>query len=164
MRDPKIFGRVVWLAVAGMMLCACASNQAGTEMNTHEESVETSQRACFKPGQVTGFTTLDRTNLIVYAPTKSSAYHVRISPPARELGFANRIAFDTGETRICGYAGEGVVFDSGGMARRYFVTDVYQLDVAAVQNLIVEFSGEIDIEPQNTLDVEIERDIEPEDE
>jgi len=160
MCDPRMVMRAAWLGVAVLMLAACAGKQMETNSDDNEASGQSGQRACFRPGQVSGFKTLDRTNLIVYAPSKSSAYHVRISPPARELRYANTIAFDSGETRICGYAGEGVFFESGGMARKYFVTDVYQLDAEAAQNLITELSGEVEIEPQNTLEAEIERDIE----
>jgi len=160
MRVSRFFVRDIWLAAGSMVLYACASSQPDTAADENTAMAESGERACFSTGQVTGFRTLDRTNLIVYAPTKSSAYHVRISPPARELRYANTIAFDSRGARICGHAGEGVVFESGGMARKYFVTDVYQLDTGAVQNLISAFSGEVNIEPQNALEVEIERDIE----
>ena len=164
MSQPRNFLHAVWLFAGGILLCACAGNQTEAEKNNIATDSESGQRACFQRAQVTGFKTLDRTNLIVYAPTKSSAYHVRISPPASELRFANAIAFDSGGTRICGHPGEGVIFNSGSVARKYFVTDVYRLDTEAVQNLIAEFSGEVNVEPQNTLEVEIERDIEPADE
>jgi hypothetical protein len=158
MRHLWIIVRGICFAVSGVMLCACSSNQ--TEVDAGEEDTPFGKQACFQASQVSGFRTLDRTNLIVYAPTRSSAYHVRISPPARELKFANTIAFDVRGTRICGHAGEGVVFESGGMVRKYFVTDVFQLDVEAAQNLIDQFSGDLTIESQNSLEAEIERDIE----
>jgi hypothetical protein len=164
MSERRNFLRGVWLLAGGILLCACAGNQAEAEKKNIATDAESGQRACFQRGQVSGFKTLDRTNLIVYAPTKSSAYHVRISPPASELRFANAIAFDSGGSRICGHPGEGVIFDSGSVARKYFVTDVYRLDTEAVQNLIVEFGGDVNVEPRNTLEAEIERDIEQADE
>jgi len=156
MRHLWIIVRGICFAVSGGMLCACS----GIPADAGEEDTAFGKQACFQVSQVSGFKTLDRTNLIVYAPTRSSAYHVRISPPARELKFANTIAFDARGSRICGHAGEGVVFESGGMARKYFVTDVYQLDVEAAQNLVLQFSDELIIESQNRLEAEIERDIE----
>jgi hypothetical protein len=140
------------------MLCACAGNP--TQTDADELAFASGSQACFRPSQVTGFRALDRTNLIVYAPTKSSAYHVRIRPPARQLMFANAIAFDARGSRICGHAGEGIAFESSDMPRKYFVTDVYQLDAEAAQNLIDQFGEELTIEPQNTSGAEIERDIE----
>jgi hypothetical protein len=160
MGQPRLFARLICLAASGAMLCACASNRTVSETDEDEARVPSDKQACFRPGQVSGFRSLDRSNLIVYASTRSRAYHVRITPAARELDFANTIAFDTSATRICGYAGEAVLFESGGMARKYFVTEVYALDTEATQNLILQFSEDLTIEPQNTSGAVIERDIE----
>jgi hypothetical protein len=156
---PRIVGGVESF-LSTLLLCACASQQPPTDSDSDEAVEAIDQRACFQASQVTGFKTLDQSNLIVYAPSRTSAYHVRIRPPARELKFANVIAFDTGGTRICGRVGEGVLFESGGMGRKYFVTDVYRLDEEARQNLISSFSEVINVEPQEERELEIERDIE----
>jgi hypothetical protein len=158
MRYSTLFRCWVCIGAIGALLGGCAGEQ--TVADAEEAPLAFGREGCFRPGQVSGFQTLDRQNLIVYAPTRSSAYHVRINPAARELTFADKIAFDTSTTRICGHAGEAVFFDSDSMARRYFVTDVYELDAEEVQILIDQYRQEETIEPQNNTDAEIERDIE----
>ena len=155
---PRIVGGVESF-LSGLLLCACASQPTPTDSGRNEAAAAIDPRACFQASQVTGFQTLDQSNLIVYAPSRTSAYHVRIRPPARELKFANVIAFDTHGTRICGRVGEGVLIESGGLGRKYFVTDVYRLDEAAKQNLISSFSEGLNVELQAERELEIERDI-----
>lgn len=149
--------RAASFAISFAVSSGCASRQS--ENDAQEATFASGQAACFQAGQVTGFRALDRSNLIVYAPTRSSAYHVRIQPPARELNFTSRIAFDTRSRRICGHAGESVIFDSGAMARTYFVTDVYRLDAEGAQSLIDEFAAEVTVDADNTSGAEIDRDI-----
>jgi hypothetical protein len=144
-------------AISFAVSSGCASRQP--ENDTEEVTVASGQAACFQTRQVTGFRALDRSNLIVYAPTRSTAYHVRIQPSARELSFTNRIAFDSRSNRICGHAGESVIFDSDAMARKYFVTDVYRLDAEGAQNLIDQFTAEVAVEAENSAGAEIDRDI-----
>lgn len=148
-------------AISFAVLFGCASNSP--ENDEDAAALVSGQEGCFQAGQVTGFRPLDRSNLIVYAPTKSRAYHVQIRPPARELTFANRIAFDAQGTRICGRAGESVIFDSDSMARKYFVTAVYGLDAEGAQNLIDEYSEDLIIDSQDGPGAEIDRDIEDDD-
>ena len=145
------------LAISFVGTCGCAGNSV--EPDAPEAEIVSGQAACFRIDQVTGFRALDRSNLIVYAPTRSSAYHVQIRPPAREINFADRIAFDTRTTRICGYAGESVIFDSGGMGRHYFVTSVRRVDAEDIRSLADQFSGDIEVEPSDDSGAEIERDI-----
>jgi hypothetical protein len=145
-------------AISFAVFCGCASNRADTDKDA--APLASGQEACFQATQVTGFRPLDRSNLIVYAPTKSRAYHVRIRPPARELSFTSRIAFDGQGTRICGHAGDGVIFDTDSMARKYFVTAVYRLDAEGAQSLIDEYSEELIIDSPDDPGAEIDRDIE----
>lgn len=158
-RSTRLCG-IAGAVATSLLLCACASGP--TDDEPEEVALEFEKKGCFRPGQVTGFEPLDRQNMIVYAPTKSSAYHVRINRAARELTSTNTIAFDSAGSMVCGYPGEGVLLGSGGMARRYFVTDVYELNAEGVQMLIEQFSVQDIIEPQNNSGAEIERDIEPE--
>jgi hypothetical protein len=78
---------------------------------------------------------LDRSNLIVYAPTKNNAYHVRISPPSTELRDANALSFGANETRICGYAGDRVLIE-GSRDRSYAVIDVARLSPEGLAALL----------------------------
>ena len=120
------------------------------------------RQGCFYTREASNFDVLDKSNLIVYAPTKSRAYHVRIAPPSHELRHANRIAFEGRSGRICGYAGESVSFGGGIGARRYSVANVWRLNEAALEQLKDAYQagdGEMTPEPRPTEGAEVERDL-----
>ena len=95
---------------------------------------------CFLRRTLQDFEVLDDRNLIVFAPGKSEAYHVQISPPATELRFATLLAFESRSSRVCGYAGDGLMLgDSGPGVRRFSITGVYRLDAMALEGLTARF-------------------------
>jgi hypothetical protein len=144
-------------------LTGCATrDEAAVETAAEDERV-TGTPACFYRRQVSDFRALDRANLIVYAPTKSNAYHVRISPPTTSLKWADTIAFQSRSGRICGYAGERLLLDGAGAARGFSVAGVYRLDETTHDELLVQYGlgkGATGLEPAETAGAEIERDIE----
>ena len=114
---------------------------------------------CFQARQVSDFRPLDRSSLIVYAPSRNNAYHVRISPPSIELRSANAIGFVSRSNRICGYAGDSLRIDRNDRFR-YSVVSVRRLDDVALEALLGAGGGdEADTGPQDTAGAEIERDI-----
>ncbi|MEQ1800493.1 MAG: DUF6491 family protein [Gammaproteobacteria bacterium] len=90
---------------------------------------------CFYAREVQDFTALDRSNLIVYAPNDSNAYHVRISPPSNDLRFADSLAFLPPAGRICGYAGERLVVGLPASGQRFAIIDVSRLSRASLDML-----------------------------
>jgi hypothetical protein len=122
----------------------------------------TSKHGCFYIRDASDFDVLDNSNFIVYAPTKSRAFHVRVAPPSNELKFANGLAFAAQGERICGYAGESVAFGRGGGARRYSITSVWQLDTAALENLLDTYnagSKKNMPKPNESEGADVERDL-----
>lgn len=118
------------------------------------------RHGCFYSREASNFDALDNRNLIVYAPTKSRAYHVQIAPPSNELRFVEGIAFDGRDGRVCGYAGETVSFGGRGAGRRYSITNVWRLDEAQLAQLKDQYrspDGDQQIEPKETEGAEIER-------
>lgn len=155
------------LALLAMLLASGCTTGGSREASQREASREPAGKsACFYRRQVSDFRVLDRTNLIVYAPSKSNAYQVRISPPSTELKFANAIAFSSRSNRICGYAGDRIILGSGSSPREYSVSGVYRLDEVGLQRLLEQHGigkpGQ-PLEPEETEGAEIERDIDPED-
>ena len=121
---------------ASVSVIGCTAGQNAKPQS--EASAEASDRSgCFYWRQVTDFDPLDRSNLIVYAPGKSSAYRVSISPPSRALPSANYIAFSSRSNRICGYAGDKLLVGSGAELG-FSVTQVYPLSKTALQALLGE--------------------------
>lgn len=151
--------------IAGMALAGCATEGARKEEQPQVAREPTGRQGCFYIRQVNDFRALDRSNLIVYAPTRSTAYHVRISPPSTELKFANALAFQSRSNRICGYAGDRIVFRGTGAGNQVSVTNVYRLDEVGLQRLLAAYGlaeGAEVLEPEEGEAAEIERDIEPE--
>ena len=152
--------RVFFRAAVMLMIGGCAT-QDGAEA-TADKADETilGTAACFYQRQVSDFRALDRSNLIVYAPTKSNAYQVIISPPSMSLRSADAIAFKSRSSRVCGYAGERVLLDGRGSGREFSIVSVYRLDEMAHDALLAQYGiGKPDMEPEETTGAEIERDI-----
>lgn len=149
--------RTAILSAAALMLAACATTPESETTAARAEPLGT--QACFYQRNVTGFRYLDRSNLIVYAPGRSNAYRVTISPPSFELRSADAIAFASRGGRICGYAGESLLIDRG-TDRRYAVIDVRQIDAAALDALLGP--DEEKLSPEPAEGAEIEREVEPE--
>jgi hypothetical protein len=127
---------VLALAVAACTPAMRAGEGARARPPPIPPPAETGSDGCFFVRDVQDFRALDQSNLIVYAPTKAQPYHVRINPPAPELRSADRIAFTSRNSRICGYAGDALIIDSAGSPRRNSVLAVSRLDAAGLQRLL----------------------------
>ncbi len=144
------------------MIAADDPTNEGTNEGMDEVLGGESKQGCFYTRDASSFDVLDRSNFVVYAPTKSRAFHVRIAPPSSELRSANGLAFEGRSNRICGYAGETVVFGGSGMGRRYSITDVRRLDAAALEHLLDTYpsgSSKKAPEPKDSEGADVERDL-----
>ena len=160
--DAELLAPVAILAVILAGGCTAGGSAGDSQRAASREPAGTS--ACFYRRQVSDFRVLDRSTLIVYAPSKSHAYQVRISPPSTEIKFADAIAFSSRSNRICGYAGDRIIVGSGSSPREYSVSGVYRLDEVGLQRLLEQYGigkpGD-PLEPEETEGAEIERDIDP---
>lgn len=140
------------LAAIGFALGACAG---ATDSSTDRGADEAlGQPGCFYGRQVQDFRVLDRSSLLVFAPTRRHAYRLEISPPSSELRFADVIAFESPSGQICGRAGERLLLGTRDV-RRFVVMDVQQLTAAQVDLLLAADDGAA-IEPQPGGAAEIE--------
>ena len=158
-----MMSRFVCLTVS-LLLIGCATNIGADQSEDRADEEATGVAGCFYRRQVADFRPLARGNMIVYAPTKSHAFHVRISPPSTSLRWAESIAFRSRHSRICGYAGDRILIDNGGSAQYYSVVSVYRLDELAHESLLAQYGKGVPgagLEPEETTGAEIERDIEP---
>jgi len=114
---------------------------------------------CFYARDVNNWQGLNREYLIVYAPSKSRPYLVRISPPSIDLRSAYTIGFE-GRDRICGKPGERLVM-ARAAARNFTILDVWRLDADTNARLVeskkARDSGAID--PAASPGAEVETDI-----
>ena len=131
-------------ALAGCLLVGCSAihdQTAATKAPIPPPSA-TGTPACLYPRQAQNFSVLDRSNLIVYAPNDANAYHVRISPPSSGLRFAESLAFQPANARICGYAGERLVVGIGARAELLTIMAVSRLAPESLAALRARSSGE----------------------
>jgi hypothetical protein len=154
----RLVGLLIVLSAVG-----CSATDATTRApKPSVKAGEFGAADCFYSRQAQDFKVLDDHNLIVFAPSRTSAYHVVISPPSSELRFANAMGFESRNTRICGYAGDRLLLADGPGARPYAVMGVYRLDEAALQGLSTRFGvGEapVQTEPQPADGADIEKDL-----
>jgi hypothetical protein len=158
-------GRVAVLLVAAAALGCASSGEQQKPARPSVRGGEFGTAGCFLRRLVQDFEVLDDRNLIVFAPGRSDAYHVQVSPPDEQLRFTQLLAFESRDSRVCGYAGDSLTIADGAAGpRRLSVIGSYRLDPAALQGLEARFgiasapaSGPG--QPQPGGGAEIERDL-----
>ncbi len=149
---------IVWMTA---LLAGCATGGADSDSSQQAEAAS-GRSGCFYSGQVSNWTVLDRSNLIVYAPRESNAFQVMISPPSMELRSASELAFDSRSSRICGRAGERLIVGRSRNPRRHSIMNVKYLDERDLQRVLENYgklpTGEV-AESGESPAAEIERDL-----
>ena len=116
--------------------------------------------ACFYASQASDWTVLDRSTLIVYAPSRSHAFRVDVGAGASDLRWADSLAFVSSSSRICGRAGDRIVTPTGTANRSYTVVGVTRLDPAALEGLLATYGKASEpVEPGESPGAEIEREL-----
>ncbi len=120
-------------ALTALWLAGCAStNQAPGERSISP--------ACFSSRDVRAYRRLDGRNLLVYAPTRSRAYRILVTPPVPGLS-GRSLGFDSASGRICGFAGDTLAIADGRGERRHSITRVTPVDAVEAELLVEEFGG-----------------------
>ncbi len=155
------------VATLAAAMVACAPATGGRRAANLPSPADTGTPACFYAGQVSDFSVLDRSNLIVYAPSRQTAYHVRISPPATSLRATDRLSFGPRDARICGYAGERLIVPDGRGGERFSIIGVSRLTEAGLESLLVAAGRAAgagaaeEAQPEPAAGAEIHRELEP---
>lgn len=127
------------LAVAILATAACSTGSgAARQPRPTVEPGEFGQPACFDSGLVREYRVLDSKNLVVFAPNWG-AYHVHLIGRLEELDSLNPISFSAHGTRVCGHEGDALLVREDRTTGRYFISDVYVLDQAALDALFRRF-------------------------
>ena len=118
------------------LVAGCAGNGSERPPRPSVRAGEFGKPACFLRHTVHDFEVLNDRNLIIFAPGRSNAYHVQVSPPDDGLRFAEALAFQSSSSQICGYAGDSLITGgAGGGPGRLTITGVWRLDTAALEGL-----------------------------
>lgn len=124
------------------LLAACAAAPPGeAPRRPTVRAGEFGTPDCFLRRLASDFRVLDDRNLVVFAPGRADAYHVQVSLPLQGLRFADAVAFESRNTRICGYAGDELVVSRGGGPEQASVIGVYRLDRRALEGLLARFGA-----------------------
>lgn len=131
------------LALAAALLAGCAADpSAEPARRPSVRAGEFGTPDCFLRRAAADFKVLDERNLVVFAPGRDDAYHVQVSLPLQGLRFADTVAFESRNTRICGYAGDELLLRRGGGGpERASVVGVYRLDRPALEGLLARFGA-----------------------
>ena len=135
--EHRIENIVPWLLllVQGGLIAGCAADgfqkPADGGFANHSAGSD-----CFYARDVGSWRVLDRSSLIVYAPSKSHAFRVQMAPGASDLRWTDSLAFISRSNRICGHAGDRIVMPTGSIKRSYSVIDVRRLDQVALEGLL----------------------------
>jgi hypothetical protein len=120
---------------------------------------------CFYVRDVNNWEAVNRSQIIVYAPSRKKAYLLSIAPPTINARSSSTLGF-RGRDRICGRAGDRVLFGSG-MDRGHSIMDVRRLDEAtlAAYEASIKKADEPEVVPaKESPGAEVETDIQPDDE
>ncbi|HEX6995638.1 MAG TPA: DUF6491 family protein [Gammaproteobacteria bacterium] len=96
---------------------------------------------CFTVSLARDFRYLDDQNLIVYAAGRDP-YHVELGQACFGLRGEHVIALRSRTDRMCGFAGDAVIVDSGAFADRCPVLSVRRLDDDQLRVLLDEYDAE----------------------
>ncbi|MDP6437379.1 MAG: DUF6491 family protein [Gammaproteobacteria bacterium] len=136
-----------------------SDNSDDTKPKAETISTEGLKTGCFYVRDVNNWVAVNRTQLIIYAPTKRRAYLLTIAPPSASRHFGSTIAF-AGRDRICGRPGERLLTGSR-LDQRHMVMDVRRMDEDAV--LAYEATRKArdkDVKAEESPGAEVETDIE----
>lgn len=146
----------------GLLLAAalggCAGQGASGDGMRKADAELAGQQACFYRRQVQDFRALDRTSLVVFAPTRRNAYLVQVSPPSNDLRFADALAFESRSNQVCGRAGDALLLGAGTL-RRYSVVDVRRLEPGQLDTVLASYGkgdAAAPMEPQSDTAADIE--------
>jgi hypothetical protein len=151
--------RRVRLALTALAV-ACPAGVCSAEESEADEDTAAlaARRGCFYTREAQDFQVLDRSTLIVYAPTRRSPYLVRISPPASALRVSDALLFDSRSNRICGRAGDSLTLASDSR-RRYSIVDVRRLEPGQLDRIVggaapAGAGGTLEPSPDTAADIE----------
>lgn len=120
------------LPLAVLVGCGGTSEREPRPMRTTSIGTD-----CIDISLARDFRYLDDYNLIVYAPSRPG-YHVELAQTCLGLRGQFRLALRSRTDRLCGFAGDAIVVDSG-FPERCSVLSVRRLDAAAHDALIAQF-------------------------
>jgi hypothetical protein len=97
--------------------------------------------ACVFSRTVHDFKALDRNKLVIWAPSRKTAYLVEVGMPLLDLQWANRLGFvdSNGDGRLCGFGMDRIVVGGTSFPQRATIMGVTRLDEAHLAALEQEY-------------------------
>lgn len=133
-------------ALVAALLGACGATPRSDDHTGATDASSTSvHHDCVRISRVRHFERLDDRNLLLFAPDRNNAYHVRLVMSCPDVTYGGLLSIEGGQGSLCGFAGEnlrsgwrtGMPGDVRG-ERACPVRSVRRLDSSALQELLVE--------------------------
>lgn len=114
---------------------------AGPALSKEEPAAKADDNQCVFARTILDWRALDSRNLVVWAPGRKDAYHVKLSFPLHDLKTHENVAIvdHNGDGRICGYGMDQVVTVGGPQAERATIMGMERLDEAGLASLSEEY-------------------------
>lgn len=132
------------LAALAMSIGAGASAHAAAAAAAKDQS-RTGNNDCVFARTINDFKVLDRSKMVIWAPSRSKAYLVELSMPLPELKFANSIAVvdRNHDGMLCGYGMDRIVVadsSAAGFRTPATIMGMKRLDDAALAQLEQQYN------------------------
>lgn len=134
MSKASLFAAALF-TVSGAALAAPAASDAAAK-ETHA-----SRNECVFVRSIYDFKPLDRTNLIIWAPTRRNAYLVQLGFPLPELKFAQRLAIVDRDHNgmLCGFGMDRIVVADSSFRQPSTILGMTRLDNERIAQLEAQY-------------------------
>ncbi len=132
-------------AILASVLGGCGTTPGTGEATRADGASAAVHHDCVRMSRVRRFERLDDRNLVLFAPDRQNAYHVRMAMSCPDIVHAGFLSIEGRQGSLCGYPGEalrpgirsGFPGDARG-ERACPVRSVRRLDSSTLQDLLVE--------------------------
>ncbi len=90
------------------------ANDPGYVLDQYPDRLPETSTQCIFFRTLYDWQPLNNTSLIVWAPSRSHPYQIKLDRPCFGLKFAHTIGFTSRDSRLCGFGGDAVLVESGG--------------------------------------------------
>ena len=147
---------VLWTLV-GLPLAAPTSAQDSEEAQTEEKITNpndpgfiledrpsyssSDDRQCIFFRTLYDWRPLNRTHLIVWAPSRRQAYLLQLDRPCWGLRFTNNLGFYSRDSSLCSYGGDAIIVDDGVGNERCTIGAITKLTDESLESILDQVPG-----------------------
>jgi hypothetical protein len=146
------------LSIVGFTITACAANP---QQDNRQSAASQSRRdQCVFFSSVYDWQALDDTNMVIWAPSRTTAYHLELSMPLPGLKFAHTVGFIDGtrDGQLCSFGFDAVTMGEDSIPQKSTIRSLTRLDAAGITQLEEKYKTKLARDPKRkTLPKEPDR-------